>query len=86
VNSKLYAGVNFKIGDLVEYVPGWREMDSPFVSQRWIGFVKVVEAPRDLRQGHSIYQIQWCSTKEQDNGWYTGEQLKLLCRANNEKR
>jgi hypothetical protein len=70
----------------VEYIPGRHEMGTSFISQRWIGFIKVIEPPQDLRETRPIYQIQWYSTKKQDNGWYTGEQLKLLCRANNEKR
>ena len=30
-------------GDLVEYIPGWREAESNIVYHRWIGFVKIVE-------------------------------------------
>ena len=71
----------FKVGDLVEYVPGWREAESEIAYKRWIGFVKVVEITTVQTMTNGIYQVNWCDA-EKSNGWYTDNQLKLLSKAN----
>ena len=81
MSSKSYRLPKFEVGDLVEYVPGWRDAESEIPYKRWIGFVKVVEITTIQTITNGIYQVNWCDT-EKSNGWYTDAQLKLLSRAN----
>jgi hypothetical protein len=71
----------FDVGDLVEYIPGWREAETQMVYRRWIGFVKIVEVTTIQTRTAGIYQVNWCDSGK-DSGWYTDNQLKLLSRAN----
>jgi hypothetical protein len=80
MSLKSYHQPKFKIGDLVEYIPGWREAESNIEYNRWIGFVKVVEVTTVQTRTTGIYQINWCDVGR-SNGWYTDNQLKLLSRA-----
>ena len=43
MSLKSFQPPKFKVGDLVEYIPGWREAETEIEYKRWIGFVKVVE-------------------------------------------
>jgi hypothetical protein len=81
VSSKSFLPPKFEVGDLVEYIPGWREAESEIVYKRWIGFVKVVEITTIQTRTAGIYQVNWCDIGR-SNGWYTDNQLKLLSRAN----
>ena len=80
MSSKSYQPAKFRVGDLVEYIPGWREAESNIVYHRWIGFVKIVEVTTVQTRTTGIYQINWCD-EGRSNGWYTDNQLKLLSRA-----
>ena len=81
MSSRSYQPAKFRVGDLVEYIPGWREAESNIVYRRWIGFVKIVEVTTVQTRTTGIYQINWCDAGR-SNGWYTDNQLKLLSRAN----
>jgi hypothetical protein len=74
----------FNVGDLVEYIPGWREEGTPITVRRWIGFVTIVEVTTIQTLTTGIYQVSWCDTGKND-GWYTDNQLKLLSSAKNVK-
>jgi hypothetical protein len=60
VNSKSFHPPKFEVGDLVEYIPGWREAETEIEYKRWIGFVKVVETTTVQTRTTGIYQINWC--------------------------
>jgi len=82
VSSKSYHQPKFKIGDLVEYIPGWREAESPIAYRRWIGFIVIVEVTTVQTLTTGIYQVSWCDTGK-NNGWYTDNQLRLLSKSKN---
>jgi hypothetical protein len=85
VSLKSFQPPKFKVGDLVEYIPGWREAETEIEYKRWIGFVKVVEITTIQTRTTGIYQINWCDVGR-SNGWYTDNQLRLLSKAENVKK
>lgn len=86
MSSRSYVEPKFQVGDLVEYIPGWREAETEFVFKRWIGFVKVVEITIIQTKTPAIYQVQWSDSGDKDKGWYTEGQLKLLSKVMEDER
>tara|TARA_Y100001938_G_scaffold91444_1_gene125442 strand:+ start:248 stop:520 length:273 start_codon:yes stop_codon:yes gene_type:complete len=90
MSSKLYhkpkPKPKFKLGDLVEYVPSWREEAEPptFNHRRWIGVVIRVEVTTIQTRTAGLYQIKWCEPTK-DQGWYIDGQLKLLVEQDHEE-
>ena len=84
MSSKSFRPPKFEVGDLVEYIPGWREKETRIAKKRWVGFVTTVEITIVQTLTTGIYQVSWCDVGK-NNGWYTDNQLTLLSKANNDE-